>query len=251
MTSDQFNTWTADLCRKFPAISKWLETVDASGLLSEWAEVMERTPFVEAMTANKRMLAGDEGDLPGSFPSDWQALPGQVRRIAARLAPTPAKALPDDYKPSTFPAGRILKRWLELEASGIDREEAKQQALREFPIGPPDREPRYNCPVCQDERRIFVASKWAIIAMLNGKFDTCHHREGVMRCKCDRRPHSERFPLETFDSKLDFRLDDPSWGPKTVADFREWVEFQREHSTEQRAKACSNYEDSFASFNSR
>src|SRR5689334_5390800 len=97
MTREEFNTWTADVCRKFPAIAAWLHGMGGAeaGMLADWAEVLSRTPFAESMQANRRMLAGDEWHtvsgrdvlLPGSFASDWQTLPAQVRRIAARLSP--------------------------------------------------------------------------------------------------------------------------------------------------------------------
>lgn len=253
MTRHDFDTWTADLCRKFPAIAKWLEGLsDAAALLGEWADVLSSTPAAEALQANRRILAGDEGDLPGSFPSDWQTLPANVRRIAARLKPQARRDEPDrDYRPSDFPAGKMLLRMKELTDGGMPREDALKQVREEIPAGRPLREHRYDCYQCLDSRRIFVASPTAIRAMLAGMFDSCHHRIGVMRCRCDRTNPSERYRLETYSPDLDFKVEDYAWGPAEAERFRVWCEWQREHSVEQRAKACESYDESFAAWNNR
>ncbi len=210
MSSDEFNQWTADLCRKFPAIAKWLEGLPDGGLglLEEWAGVLERTDLRAALEVNRRILAGDEDGLPGMFPSDWQQLPAYVRRLAYR------RELPEPG---------------ELNYA---------------------REERFDCPLCRDTGRVHVASPAAVVAVLADTFKTCHHRDAVARCTCRRGQALKRnYQWETFNDGADFRVLDPLWREGECERFTAWVHEQRDNGAEARAKANPNYEQSFAAFN--
>lgn len=257
MTSAEFNTWLDDLEMRFPSVTNWLHKVAEDvqqrlKVLRSWQIVLGDVTLANCLAINLSMQAGD---LPwvGEYDGDKERLPQHVRRLAKQLAYSerPTQSEPDrDYRPSDFPAGKMLRRLQELVASGTPHDESMKQVAAEIPAGSPQREARYNCHLCQDSRRIFVASPSAVRSMLDERFDKCHHRIGVVRCRCDSR-QSDRFPLEQFNPQLDFRIEDYAWGPSEVERFRVWVDWQREHSVEQRAKSCANYDQGFADFNNR
>lgn len=210
MTSEEFDNWTADLCRKFPAIAKWLEGLPDGGLalLEEWGSVLERTPYAGAIAANRRMLAGEETDyeqkpLPGSFASQWQNLPGHIRRLASEFS-VPAEPL--------------------------------QYARPE----------RFNCHLCRDTGCVHVASPEAVANVLAGR-PIGHHRDAVARCTCRVGQQLQRkHQWETFNDGADFRVLDPLWREPECDRFTAWVYEQRDNGAEARAKAHQNYRPEFA-----
>lgn len=232
MTPDEFNRWWSDAKMRWPSLESWLAKNFATQdrqveFLKTWRAVLVDVSFADASEVNRKMQAGD---LPwvGEYDSDKERLPQHVRRLAKQLAfesRDKDQHREPDRKPSTFPAGKILRRILELRDAGTSPEEAKRIALEEFPIGPANYEPRYECHLCQDQGRVTVASNHAIQAILEGTFDRCHHRIGAMRCNCRRgmvlRPKA---PLETFDQDKDFRIVDFTWGSAEVDRLSAWAE---------------------------
>lgn len=259
MTSAEFNLWLDDLEVRFPSVSGWFvkvapEEANRLKVLRSWQVVMGDVVCSFAMMVNLKMQAGD---LPGwgEYDSDKERLPQHVRRLARQLAweaihgrDEPAEQPP---RPSDFPGGKILVRMQQLVNEGMTKEDARDQALLDFPIGVSTREPRYHCHLCLDQQVVEVASPAAVRAMLDGRFaELMHaHRSGVMRCRCDNRQSTPKFRIASYDPQLDFKLQDHLWRQPEVDRFAAWVEFQREHSAEQRAKSHSNYDPALAGFN--
>lgn len=266
MTPNEFDRWWSDSQMRWPSLSAWLgkcfsEQPRQVEFLRSWRAVVADVALADALEVNRLMQAGD---LPwvGEYDSDKERLPQHVRKLARQLAydRTGRHAEPEfDRKPgkeTDFPAGKILRRWADLQKAGVPREEARAQVLAEIPIGKPRWEPRYSCLVCRDTGRVLVASNTAIEAMLVGTFDSCHHREGVMVCSCRpgpvvRKSHGQEHRVEQFNPTLDFEIDDHFWGEREVRRFAEWVDVQREKRSEAMLKSKANYEPAFAAFGQR
>ena len=254
MTTAEFDRWLDDLEIRFPSVAAWFTKVapDADSrrrMLRSWCTVMADARSTDCLAVNEHMQAGD---MPwvGEYDSDKERLPQHVRRLAKQLAfdtDQPASEYEPPPRPTDFPAGKILVRMQKLVRDGATYEEARDQALKEFPIGKSSREPAYRCHLCLDHGVIEVAHPAAIIAMLRDTFASCVHRIVVVRCRCNNR----EFPPLQFDPALDFRVDSPCWPAKQVEEFFQWVEYRRNNAAEARAKACANYDQSFAAFNNR
>jgi hypothetical protein len=239
MNAPEFNQWWIDAKLCFPSMAGWLSKTFAdpktqNDFLRKWAAVLADVTIADALEVNRLMQSGD---LPfvGEYDSDKERLPQHVRRHARRLAASrrPREVEPtSELSPSSFPAGKILRRIFELTGKGgLSSSEAKEIALKEFPIGKSKWEPRYQCRLCFDVGRIEVASNQGIRAMLAGTFDLCrgNHRNAVVACKCkahQKRP--ENNPIAVYDASLCYRIDDPLWPDSQVDDFRAWCEAKRE-----------------------
>ena len=238
MTLSEFDQWTADINRRFPSVSAWAakcfpSVADRAAFQRTWFDVLREVAIADALEVNRLMQAGD---IPwvGEYDSDKERLPQHIRRltrnIAAERNQTPAGGEYERPRSDTdFPAGKLLRRWSELQALGTPREEARQMALDEFPVGNPKWEPRYSCLICLDIGMVSVASNAAIQTILTNDFEKCHHRIGTMRCSC--RGHvavNPKRPIEVYDQAKDFKIVDFMWGESETARFREWVEFKRE-----------------------
>lgn len=249
MTSSDFERWWADLILRFPSVETWLTKVapfedDQTALLRSWAIVLGDVDKGSALAVNLQMQSGD---LPwvGEYDGDKERLPQHVRRLAKQLAYNEKEPEPvvEYQRPSTFPAGKILRRLMELTDNGMPSAEAKAIAFQEFPSIPPQWEPRFDCHLCQDSGRITVASNHAILAILDNNFARCHHREGVMRCCChcgeklSRKMRGREVPLETFDESKDFRIVDFCWSAAEVERFRAWAEDRKAAVAEEKAKS--------------
>jgi hypothetical protein len=234
MTSSEFSKWWADLTTRFPNMSAWLKRCFAGEqeqreFLRTWVSVMADVNLADALDVNRQMQAGD---LP--FVGDFheQDIPAHVRRLARKAAwesrPRTNEQV-EHGKPSSFPAGKILRRMAELARLGFNREDAMAQALKDFPIGKPAHEPRYGCHLCLDVGSVLVAPPWAITAMLEDRFEKCRHRNSSARCKCrPALPQNSRWRQATYDAKYCYRIDDPLWPDSQVDDFRAWCEAKRE-----------------------
>lgn len=261
MTTTEFDRWFDDLTTRFPSVETWRSKAavddDAARItLRNWCVAMDDVALTDALEINQRMQSGDI-DWVGDF--HWELLPAHVRRHAKALAADrTVKEFREQFAPSTskagsFPGAKILLRLWELRDEGMPHDEAREIALREFPVGrSPFREPRYNCGTCLDTGRILVATNEAIVAAMLGKFADCHHRDGAMKCQC--RGHegaNPKRPLTVYDPQLDFRIEDPLWRPAEVSRFVEWVEWQRKHRAEKRLQSHPGYEAGFIEFNNR
>jgi len=253
MTQQEFAGWWANLKTRFPSVRAWIakhapNPDSQQAMLKTWREVMADAPHAEAMLVLSRMQAGDLPWLAEFEPID--RLPQHVRRLARQMAweaihgkDEPTEAPP---RPSDFPAGKILVRIQQLVADGVSYEEAREQALKDFPIGKSGgREPRYHCHLCLDVQVIEIAHPAGIRAMIEGRFDKCQHRIGVVRCRCNNR---QQPPLQ-FDPAQDFKIEDHLWRPAEVERLRAWVEFKRERGHEARAQSSPNYRPELAGFN--
>ena len=223
MTKQEFERWWADVTMRFPSIDTWLskvagDEISQRTLLKTWYDVLGGTPIADALEVNRLMQAG-EVPWVGEYDSDKERLPQHVKRQCRQLAmdrevkPNREEFAPATSKTGGFHPGKILRRMQELIESGVTRDEARNIALAEFPVGQsPFRERRYNCPTCLDVGRITVASNEAIKAMMLGRFAECHHREGTMRCPC--RGHiatKPNYQLATYDPAQDFKIEDFLW----------------------------------------
>ncbi len=254
MNSTEFNRWWTDAKTCWPSLGAWLvkhfdNEISEREFLRKWAGVLADVQLADAIEVNRLMQSGD---LPfvGEYEGDKERLPQHVRRLARKMSwerandgnPEPAPEL----KPTSFPAGKILKRILALTDSGVPSAEAKQIVLAELPVGRPNYEPRYSCSLCLDVGRIFVASQAAVHAMAGEVFDACHHRTSVVLCKC--REGMKRHPkslLAVYSADLCFKVDDTCWPESQVERFREWCEAKRE------AYWNSKREPAFDAFNQR
>lgn len=254
MNATEFNLWFADAKTCWPSLALWITKCfpDANSqreFLRKWSGVMSDVRIDMALEVNRLVQSGD---LPfvGEYEGDKERLPQHVRRLARQLAFEKRETYseePTDVKPSSFPAGKILRRLIELIDGGMSREDAKAMALKDFPIGRPKYEPRYNCALCLDVGRVFVASNTAIRAMLADAFDRCIHRESVVLCKC--RSHlarPQRYPLAVYDAAACFKVNESLFHCKPEIDcFREWCEAKREEFWN------SKRESAFDHFNQR
>lgn len=245
MTTAEFNRWWEDVCLRWPSVSTWLAKCFPDGsrqqaLLRTWRDVLASVTLDDCLEVNRQMQAGELAWV-GEYDADKERLPQHVRRLARQLAweregrREPAEQMMTGNKGSSFPAGKLLMRWQELQAAGFTREESREMALREFPVGESRfREHRYNCAVCLDSGRVLVASPSAIRAMALDTFETCHHRLAVARCHCDlgsrlvRKNQGRDVKFEMFNATLDFAISDPLWRPAEVERFRGWVDAQQQ-----------------------
>lgn len=258
MTQADFDRWWSDLTLRFPSVEGWLmrhaqDAIAQRALLRTWFGVLRDTNTADALDVNQRMQSGD---LPFVENFQEERLPQHVRRLARQHAFENRATIQEpqpDYRPGSFPAGKILRRMIELADKGVPSAEAKAIALQEFPIGRSNREPRYNCPNCLDVGFVHVASNTAIQAMLADEFHACHHRDAVVLCVC--RGHlpqnPKRPPRVVYSDALDFKVVDPLWREPERRRFAEWVDAQRDRRAEELAKTAANYEPAFASFNRR
>lgn len=263
MTTAEFDRWFDDLTARFPSVDTWLakfapEASDKLRMLRNWCVSLDDVSLPDAVEVNRLMQSGE---LPwvGEYESDKERLPRHVRGLTKQLVsdrtvkPNREEFAPTTHKTSGFPGKKILLRMEELQKDGMTREQAREQALNEFPVGTsPFQERRYNCAKCFDVGRISVASNAAIEAMLIGKFADCHHRVGTMRCEC--RGHvatKPNYQLATYDPVQDFKIEDFLWQDAEVLRFADWVDWQRQHRAEEMLKRRANYEPGFASFNER
>ncbi len=275
MNQSEFNTWWQDTKTCWPSFGAWLVRCfdDANKqreCLRKWAGVFFDVELSDALEINQQMQSGqlrfignDEGEV---FDGDRERFPEHVRRLAKRLAWERSGRIEQQESPrydgsiSNSPQlKKNLLRWRELQDQGHSRDDAKAMALEEFPVGQsPYREPRYQCHLCLDQGCVIVASNAAIEAMVMGLFDQCHHREAVVRCKCDRgrqrvrKQHGRDLPWATYDAGLCFKIQDSLiHNEKEIERFREWVEVQHEKRSAAMAQANENFEPAFAAFNQR
>jgi len=255
MNSTEFNRWWTDAKTCWPSLDAWIvkHFADAGrevDCLRKWSGVLSDVSLDHALEVNRLMHAGD---LPfvGEYDGDKERLPQHVRRLARQLAFERRERVaeqPTDVKPSSFPAGKILRRMAEMAAHGIARDDAMAAALKEFPIGKPTWEPRYRCQVCLDVGSVLVAPPWAVRAMLADCFDKCHHRNASARCKCRPAPRAASkigWEQAEYDEELCFRVNDSLWPERQVSEFRAWCEAKREEFWN------SKRESAFDAFNQR
>lgn len=150
MTQSEFNQWWQDLSVRFPSTAAWfakLLPIDSTTsqpehqrrLLRTWFDVLRDVPLADALDVNARMQRGDLEAI-GPFDSDKEKTPNAVRRHAKELAfqrEERIKRRPgESYERvrDNFPAGKILRRIIELRDKGVSDEEAKAIALREFDV---------------------------------------------------------------------------------------------------------------------
>jgi hypothetical protein len=246
MTSSDFESWWVDLKTRFPSVKRFISQVapqkdEQQAMLKTWRGVLSDVSLADALAVTAKMQDGTLAWLEEGTSID--KLPAHVRRLAKREAYEArprAPELPDDFKPAPSAFAGIIRRVIELRDGGLSPDEAKAQALREMPPGPANYEPRYECHLCQDGGRVEVASNHAILAMLRGQFEACHHRTGIMRCSCYRgrnivrKSGGQEVPLERFDELKDYRVIDPTWGESTVAHFSRWCEERKEQAYQER-----------------
>lgn len=201
MTDPEFDEWTADTFRKFPAIAAWVRTAGQSAeLLADWRDALATAGLADLLEVNRRMLAGDD-DGPGKFASDWQTLPSHVRRLAAAVR---------------------LRREI---AEPYDREHVELAG------------PRYRCKHCQDTGRRFVAHYAMVAAWFAGDVTACKYRVAVVLCDCQKSDpvrtrqgqDAKREGIATFKDGLHFPITDPgrwSLGPtaEMFEEFAAWCE---------------------------
>jgi hypothetical protein len=235
MTPNEFNRWWADLTVRFPNVESWLlrvapDAIAQRTVLRTWHDVLRDVAVEPALDVNRNMQAGD-----AEFVADFheQDIPSHVRRLTRQLTyerrERPADEPTGKLTPSSFPAGKILHRILELTDRGISSEEAKAIVLKELPVGRPNYEPRYHCSICFDVGMVTVASQRAIQYLLADRLHECHHREAAMLCSCKGHiAQNPRRPHLVYDSTKDFKIEDYSWRPAEVDRFRAWVEAKRD-----------------------
>jgi hypothetical protein len=146
MTDADFDLWTADTWRKFPAIAAWIRTTGGD-LLCDWRDALAPCELSDLLAVNTRMLSGDD-DGPGKFTSDWQGLPAHVRRLAAAVR---------------------LRREI---AEPLDRSTYEPQG------------PRYRCSDCRDSGRRFVAHPSMLAAWYRGDVGSAKYRTAIVLCEC-------------------------------------------------------------------
>lgn len=255
MKATEFDNWYDDLCTRFPSVDAWLGKVATSPeakrrTLRTWCVAMDDVMLADAVEVNTRMQCGD-AELFGKYEHDPEKIPQHVRRLAKKLAwdrdgtPEPQEHV-RPTRETDFPAGKILRRWAELERNGTPRDEARRIALEEFPVGKPRWEPRYHCLICRDSGFVTVASPAAMEAVLAGTFEKCHHREGAMRCSCKGHLAADpKRPLCVYDPAQDFIITDFLWREEETQRFVDWVNFKREEFWN------SKRDSSFDQFNQR
>jgi hypothetical protein len=182
MTADEFDLWTADLGKKFPAVGFWIEKLPHAGeLLADWRDALSHADLNDCLEVNRRFLAGDD-DGPGKFPSDWQTLPASVRRLA--------------------------------ESVRLRRESVSHRYSDEPSFAT---EPRYRCADCRDSGRMMVAHPAMVSAWFAGTLEQCKYRTASVLCGC---PVSEPVrtlqkkepnlrPIATYNSRIHYAID---WG---------------------------------------
>lgn len=199
MNAAEFDQWTEDLGRKFPAIRGWMlrDLGAAAGpMLADWFDVLAGCELADALAVNRRMLAGDD-DGPGKFASDWQELPARIRRMA------------------------MAERW--------------RRAERERPRGVIDwKEPRYRCLDCRDTGYRMIASDKLFEAWLAGKLTECRSSTCAVRCGCQPPQSADaKRPDVVFNAACHFPIPDawpPTWQQlgsekraECLAEFSQWA----------------------------
>lgn len=260
MTPREYDEWWADTALRFPGVSRWLLTVYPSqeerrSFHRTWLHVLSDVELGDALEVNRQM---QRGDMPwvGQFPDDQQLLPQHVRRLVFTLDTEPVSSGRDPYElirrdGDAFPGAKILRRMWQLTSQGISREQAREQALAEFPIGGKRAAdgygPRFECATCLDLGSVLVASNEAIEAAIRGELPQCHRRVASMRCPCTRgqrlrmqtggKKKRRELPWETFDPTLDFKVEDPLWPATELARLEAWATGQLDQFTEQKFAA--------------
>ena len=253
MAPDEFNRWWTDAKLCFPSLQAWLakaipDTNQQAAFLRKWRDVLSDVRLDHALEVNRLMQSGDL-PLVGEYDGDKEKLPQHVRRLARQIAwdrrEKPAEEFSGRLNPTSFPAGKILKRILELTDRGTPADEAKAIVLAELPVGSPRYTPRYHCTVCLDVGMVTVASQRAAEYMLADKFHECHHRESAIVCSCKGHlPQNPKRPHLVYDASADFKLED-FWSKSEVERFREWIEAKRDEYWN------SKRESAFDTFNQR
>ena len=253
MNAPEFTRWWTDAKTCFPSLDAWVckcfqDENRQREFLRKWSGVLSDVQLTDALEVNRQMQTGD---LPwvGEYDHDKERLPQHVRRLAMQMSwdrrERPADD-PKDLNPTSFPAGKIMRRIIDLTDKGVPPEEAKAIVLKELPVGRPRYEHRFHCLICFDTGLVTVASRTAIEYVLADKFHECHHREAAIRCTCKGHiPQSQKRPFPVYDSSKDFRIEDYLWRPPEVERFMAWVEQRREDYWN------SKREMAFDSFNQR
>lgn len=178
MNADEFDLWTADLGKKFPAIGFWLEKLPHAGeLLADWGDALAAADLNDCLEVNRRMLSGDD-DGPGKFPSDWQTLPASIRRLA-------------------------------------DAVRLRREATSTRYVEPDFNQPRYRCVDCHDTGRMSVAHPAMCSAWYAGTLDQCRHRVATVLCPCPiaepirtRQAKDQNAPgIATYSTRLHYAID--------------------------------------------
>src|SRR5262245_55784372 len=129
MNRVEFDCWWADMTQRFPSVSAWLVRCfpDASaqrGLLRTWLDALADCELEDCLDVNRLMQAGHM-EWPDGYAAE-ERLPQHVRRLARqRMRDRSPQAEVDYERPrndTDFPAGKLLKRWIALQESGIPRE---------------------------------------------------------------------------------------------------------------------------------
>jgi hypothetical protein len=237
MTTAEFDRWWSDLIVRFPSVETWLvksahDENSQRQVLRNWCSVFHDVPVIEAVEVNRQMQAGD---LPwvGEYDGDKERLPQHVRRLAKQLAwegrEKPKNDPSAELKPTSFPAGKILRRMLELTDKGMSGQEAREIVCQELPVGNPKWEPRYDCLICYDAGTVTIASPTAIKMALAGRFHECHHREAAVRCSCKGYLLANvKHPIAIYDADKDYRIVDFLWREAETARFHDWCEAKYE-----------------------
>lgn len=148
MTQPEFNQWWQDHTTRFPSTAAWfarLQAVDSNvtqaehqrRVLRTWYDVLRDVPLADALDVNARMQRG-ELEAIGGFDSEKEKTPNVVRRSARDLAFAREERMKHRQGESyervhdTFPAGKLLRRIIELQDKGVPDDEAKAMAMREF-----------------------------------------------------------------------------------------------------------------------
>lgn len=148
MTQSEFNQWWQDYAVRFPSTASWfarVQSVDPNvnqvehqrRILRTWFDVLKDAPLADALEVNARMQRGDLEAI-GGFDTDKEKTPNVVRREAKQIAWEREERLKHRQGESyarvvdNFPAGKILRRIIELRDRGVSDEESKAMAYREF-----------------------------------------------------------------------------------------------------------------------
>lgn len=172
MTQNEFRTWWADYCGKFPSVAAWFERLgeDAGGkLIQTWVQVLADTPLRGALQVNHAMAMGDLEPV-GSYDSERERTAVFIRRAAkARHDAAQPRVKADPGPPPPIYQGPRKKRPEKsirdliadverLVKSGRTRQQACDEAM---PIDETAAQ-RYKCAVCLDSGLVTVWSVYSI-----------------------------------------------------------------------------------------
>lgn len=147
MTQKEFNQWWSDLTTRFPSIAGWftrLQPVDGVSqpehqkrVLRTWYDVLQDVLLADALEVSQRMQRGDLEQI-GGFDSDKERTPNIIRHHARAISfereERVRRRSGENFERvhDTFPAGKLLRRIIQLQEKGVPDDEAKATALREF-----------------------------------------------------------------------------------------------------------------------